>query len=50
MPLVMLDRFVAPERTANIPEFVNLTPGQLTSIRIADEIRKSTSALPTRPK
>lgn len=47
---VMLDRFVTPERAANIPEFVNLAPGQLTSIRIAEEIRKSTSTLPTRPK
>jgi hypothetical protein len=49
-PPVMLDRFVTPERAANIPEFVNLAPGQLTTIGIADEIRKPTSTLPTRPK
>jgi hypothetical protein len=49
-PPVMLDRFVTPERAANIPEFVNLATGQLTTIRIAEEIRKSTSSLPTRPK
>jgi Tol biopolymer transport system component len=49
-PPVMLDRFVTPERAANIPEFVNLAPGQLTAINIAEEIRQSTSTLPRRPQ
>ena len=49
-PPVMLDGFVAAGRAANIPEFVNLAPDQLMAIRIADEIRQSTSTLPTRPK
>ncbi len=49
-PPVMLDRFVTPERAANIPEFVNLAPGQLTAINIAVEIRQSTSTLPRRPR
>jgi Tol biopolymer transport system component len=49
-PPVMLEGFVAPRRAANIPEFVNLAPGQLRAINIAEEIRQSTSTLPTRPR
>lgn len=49
-PPVMLERFVTSERAANIPEFVNIAPGQLAEIHIADEIRQSTSTIPTRPK
>jgi hypothetical protein len=49
-PPVMLDGWVALDRAANLPEFVSLPPGQLQSIRIADEIRGSTPKLPRRPE
>ncbi|MBI4700904.1 MAG: tetratricopeptide repeat protein [Deltaproteobacteria bacterium] len=32
-PPVLLDRFTAPERAANIPEFVNVAPGAIAAIR-----------------
>ena len=32
-PPVLLERFTAPDRAANIPEFVNLAPDQFASIR-----------------
>jgi len=32
-PPVLLERFTAPDRAANIPEFVNVTPEQFASIR-----------------
>ena len=46
---VMLDGFVAADRAANLPEFLNITPGQLQEIQVADEIRNSTTNLPIRP-
>lgn len=49
-PPIMLEGFVAPDRAANLPEFVNLAPGDLQAIRVADEIRESTPKLPQRPK
>jgi hypothetical protein len=45
-PPVMLEGFVAPDRAANIPEFVNLSPGQLQAIVIAKEIRDSAPKAP----
>jgi hypothetical protein len=45
-PPVMLEGFVAPDRAANIPEFVKLTPGHLQTIVIAPEIRDSAPSLP----
>lgn len=47
---VVLDGFVVAERAANIPEFVNLAPGALQKIDIADVIRNSTPKLPARPR
>jgi hypothetical protein len=47
-PPVMLDGFVSADRAANLPEFVNLRPGQLQSIVIAREIRDSASKAPAR--
>jgi len=32
-PAVLLDRFTAPDRAANIPEFVNVKPGAIKRIR-----------------
>ncbi|MCK6683901.1 MAG: hypothetical protein L6R30_15985 [Thermoanaerobaculia bacterium] len=47
---VLLDGFVAPDRAANLPEFVNLSPGQLESIRVSGDIRESFSKLPPRQR
>lgn len=47
---ILLDGFVAPDRAANIPEFVNVTADKLWEIRIASEIRDSVPNLPRRPQ
>lgn len=47
---VLLEGFVPPDRAANIPEFVNVTPARLREIRIAPQIRDSAPTLPRRPQ
>ncbi len=39
-PPVLLEQFIAPDRAANIPEFVNVKPGQIKSIeeRFLDDL------------
>lgn len=46
---VMLDGFVAPDRAANLPEFVKLAPGQLQTISVSKTIRDSGTELPRKP-
>ncbi len=49
-PPVVLDGFIAPDRAANLPEFVSLAPGQLEAVVVADGIKSPDSNLPSRPR
>lgn len=42
-PPVVLDRFTQPDRAANLPEFVNASPGALRSIKAGPGVRGSGS-------
>ncbi|MBI5440094.1 MAG: PD40 domain-containing protein [Deltaproteobacteria bacterium] len=46
---VQLEGWVESERAANIPEFVNLSPGAMREIIVATGIRDSKPSLPRRP-